>query len=112
MIRMKDILQEQRQPSEIARKVLAYLVTRRYGNDENEVQQRLQQKFNTKISKHQILHFIDRVIEYFKPVYDERRQQGIGVPDLHYFVANSIMHSPGHDSMQHGETYANNGVND
>jgi len=103
---------EQRQPSEVARKVLATLVTRRYGNDENEVQQRLQQKFNTKISKHQILYFIDRVIEYFKPVYDERRQQGIGVPDLHQFVANSIMHSPGHDSMRHGDTYANNGVNE
>ena len=112
MIRMKDILQEQRQPSETARKVLATLVTRHYGNDENQVRQRLQQKFNTKFSKEHILHFLDRVIEYFKPVYDERQQSGIGVPDLHYFVANSIMHSPGHNSMQHGETYANNDVND
>ena len=112
MIKMKNILQEQRQPSEIARKVLAYLVTRRYGNDEYEVHQRLQQKFNTKFAKEQILHFIDRVIEYFKPVYDERQQSGIGVPDLHHFVANSIMHSPGHDSMQHGDTYANKNVNE
>ena len=111
MIRMKDILTEQRQPSEVARKVLATLVTRRYGNDENEVQQRLERKFNTKFSKKHILHFLDRVIEYFKPVYDKRQQSG-GVPDLHYFVANSIMHSPGHDSMQHGDTYANNDVND
>lgn len=112
MIKMKDILSEQRQPSETARKVLATLVTRRFGNDENEVQQRLQQKFNTKFSKEYILHFLDRVIEYFKPVYDERQQSGVGVPDLHQFVANSIMHSPGHDSMQHGDTYANNGVNE
>ena len=112
MIRLADILNEQRQPSEVARKVLARLVTRRFGNDENEVQQRLEQKFNTKFSKKHILHFLDRVIEYFKPVYDERQQSGIGVPDLHHFVANSIMHSPGDNSMQHGETYADNGTND
>ena len=84
---------------ETAIEVLNSLRNINYGRDENVIREKLQQKFGETIPKSQILFFIDRVINYYKPSYDEKKSKGIGLPDLHYYVANSIGNSNKKESL-------------
>lgn len=88
---------------ETAREVLNALRNQNYGRDEDEIREKLQQKYGETIPKSQILFFVDRLIKYYKSFYDEMKSQGVGLPDLYYYVANSIRRDDKTKSLPIGE---------
>ncbi len=101
---IRSVLNENKSPykglnRETAREVLNFLRNFRYGRNENEIREKLQQKFGETIPKSQILFFIDRVINYYKSSYDEKQLKGIGLPKLSYYVANSVNRNDKKESL-------------
>jgi len=92
---LKQLIKEEIRSNErldLIRNVVISLMNRNYGRNNVEIKSNLEKTFGEKIgnTSNSLFYFINRLIDYYQPSYNEKQSKGIGLPDLHHYVANSI----------------------
>lgn len=94
-LQLKQLIKEEIRSNErldLIRNVIISLMNRNYGRNNAEIKSKLEKTFGEKIgnTSNSLFYFINRLIDYYQPSYNEKQSKGIGLPALHHYVANSI----------------------